>query len=87
MDRIRDRRRWRDDWHLADAAHSVGVVRVRNLDDHPYGVKGVAEAGMVSAMSAVANAVAMATGRRMAELPMSPPRLLDAIDEREGPEL
>ena len=62
------------------------IVEVPN-PDHPYGVKGVAEAGMVSAMSAVANAVAMASGRRMAELPMSPPRLLDAIDEREGPEL
>jgi len=62
------------------------IVEVPN-PDHPYGVKGVAEAGMVSAMSAVANAVAMASGRRMTELPMSPPRLLDAIDEREGREL
>ncbi|MFK7941369.1 MAG: molybdopterin cofactor-binding domain-containing protein, partial [Paracoccaceae bacterium] len=62
------------------------IVEVPN-PDHPYGVKGVAEAGMVGGMAAVANAIAMATDRRMTHLPMSPPRLLDAIDNREGPEI
>jgi CO/xanthine dehydrogenase Mo-binding subunit len=57
------------------------IVEVPN-PDHPYGVKGVAEAGMVGGMAAVANAIARATDRRMTHLPMSPPRLLNAIDGR-----
>ena len=61
------------------------IVEVPN-PDHPFGVKGVAEAGMVGGMAAVANAITMATGRRMTHLPMSPPRLLDAIDNRAGSE-
>jgi len=62
------------------------IVEVPN-PYHPFGVKGVAEAGMVSAPACVANAVAAATGRRMASLPISPPKLLEAIDTRDGSEL
>lgn len=62
------------------------IVEVPN-PNHPFGVKGVAEAGMVAALAAVGNAVAAATGRRMTSLPISPPKLLEAIDGREGPEL
>ena len=62
------------------------VVEVPN-PNHPFGVKGVAEAGMVGGMAAVANAIADAVGRRMTVLPISPPRLSEAIDERAGPEL
>ena len=51
---------------------------------HPYGVKGVAEAGMVAALACVANAVADAAGRRMTHLPINPPRLLKALEEREA---
>jgi CO/xanthine dehydrogenase Mo-binding subunit len=32
-------------------------------------------------MAAIANAIEMATGKRMTELPMSPPRLLAALSE------
>jgi len=52
-----------------------------------FGVKGVAEAGMVAATGCVGNAIAAASGRRMTELPISPIKLLDAIDDRERPEL
>ncbi len=62
------------------------IVEVPN-PDHPYGVKGVAEAGMVGSMAAVANAIARASDRRMTHLPMSPPRLLSAICDRPGPEV
>lgn len=47
---------------------------------HPYGVKGVAEANIVPPMAAIANAIHNATGVRMTELPMSPPKVLAALD-------
>ena len=62
------------------------VVEVPN-PNHPYGVKGVGEVSICPPMAAIANAVADAVGRRMQELPMSPPKLLAALDHRNGPEL
>jgi CO/xanthine dehydrogenase Mo-binding subunit len=50
-------------------------------------VKGVGEVSICPPMAAVANAVADAIGRRMQELPMSPPKVLEALDHRNGPEL
>jgi CO/xanthine dehydrogenase Mo-binding subunit len=46
---------------------------------HPYGVRGVGETGIVPPLAALSNAVSHATGVRMTELPMSPPRVLKAI--------
>jgi CO/xanthine dehydrogenase Mo-binding subunit len=62
------------------------IVEVPN-PNHPFGVKGVGEVNIVPAMSAIANAVADAVGRRMATLPISPPRLLAAMKRGNGPEL
>ncbi len=62
------------------------VVEVPN-PNHPYGVKGVGEVSICPPMAAVANAVADAIGRRMRALPMSPPKVLEALDARNGPEL
>ena len=47
---------------------------------HPYGVRGVGEVPMVPALAAVANAIRQATGVRMTDLPMSPPKVLAALD-------
>jgi CO/xanthine dehydrogenase Mo-binding subunit len=47
---------------------------------HPFGARGVGEVPIVPPMAAVANAIAAATGIRMRELPMSPPRLRAALD-------
>ena len=55
------------------------LVEVPN-PNHPFGVKGAGEANIVPSMAAVANAVANAIGRRLTELPMSPPKVLAAID-------
>jgi CO/xanthine dehydrogenase Mo-binding subunit len=55
------------------------VVEVPN-PGHPYGVRGVGETPIVPPLAAVANAVARATGLRMTELPISPPRLLAALE-------
>jgi CO/xanthine dehydrogenase Mo-binding subunit len=38
---------------------------------------------IIPPMAAVANAIADATGIRLRDLPMSPPRLLAALDEAE----
>ncbi len=46
---------------------------------HPYGVRGVGETPIVPPLAAISNAVSRAAGVRMAELPMSPPRLLKAM--------
>jgi CO/xanthine dehydrogenase Mo-binding subunit len=55
------------------------IVEVPN-PTHPYGVRGVGETPIVPPLAAVANAVHAATGVRMRQLPISPPRLLEALD-------
>ncbi|HEY1260207.1 MAG TPA: xanthine dehydrogenase family protein molybdopterin-binding subunit [Stellaceae bacterium] len=50
---------------------------------HPFGARGVGEVPIVPPMAAVANAIADATGIRLRDLPMSPPRLLAALDDSE----
>ena len=46
----------------------------------PYGAKGVGEVNICPPMAAIANAIEDAVGRRLTELPMSPPKLLAAIE-------
>ena len=46
---------------------------------HPYGVRGVGETSIVPPLAAIANAVSAAAGVRMNDLPMSPPKVLKAI--------
>ena len=55
------------------------VVEVPN-PGHPYGAKGVAEVNICPPMAAIANAIERATGKRLTELPMSPPKILAALD-------
>jgi len=54
------------------------LVEVPN-PSHPLGIRGAGEIAIVPALAAVANAVYHATGVRMTELPMSPPRVLRAL--------
>jgi len=49
---------------------------------HPYGVRGVGETSIVPPLAAVSNAVSHAIGKRMYELPMSPPKILRAIKSK-----
>ena len=53
------------------------IVEVAN-PGHPYGVRGVGEANIVSPQAAVANAVQDATGLRMTALPINPPAIMAA---------
>jgi len=57
------------------------IVEVPN-PGHPYGVRGVGETSIVPPLAAVANAVSNAAGVRLTHIPMSPPRLLAAIEEK-----
>jgi CO/xanthine dehydrogenase Mo-binding subunit len=50
---------------------------------HPFGARGVGEVPIVPPMAAVANAIADATGIRLRDLPMSPPKLRAALDAQE----
>ncbi|HSU04046.1 MAG TPA: xanthine dehydrogenase family protein molybdopterin-binding subunit [Acetobacteraceae bacterium] len=47
---------------------------------HPYGAKGVGEVNICPPMAAMANAIDRAIGRRLTALPMSPPKILAALD-------
>jgi CO/xanthine dehydrogenase Mo-binding subunit len=48
---------------------------------HPFGAKGVGEVPIVPPMAAVANAIRDAIGIRMHHLPMSPPKVLAALEQ------
>jgi len=48
--------------------------------NHPYGVRGVGETSIVPPLAAIANAVSNAFGVRMTHTPMSPPRVLKALE-------
>jgi len=52
--------------------------------DGPFGAKGIGEAPVVAAAPAIANAVAAATGARIRELPMNPPRVWAALRDAAG---
>jgi CO/xanthine dehydrogenase Mo-binding subunit len=51
--------------------------------NHPYGIRGVGETSIVPPLAAIANAVSNAVGVRMTHLPMSPPRILKAIKDKQ----
>jgi len=58
------------------------IVEVPN-PRHPFGVRGVGEVPIVPPMAAVANAIHAATGMRLRDLPMAPPKILAEIDAEE----
>jgi CO/xanthine dehydrogenase Mo-binding subunit len=51
---------------------------------HPFGAKGVGEVNICPPMAAIANAIDSAIGRRLTELPMSPPKVRAALDRGAG---
>ena len=57
------------------------LVEVPN-PGHPYGVRGVGEVPIVPPLAAVANAVSNAIGKRVTDLPISPPKLLAKIQAK-----
>ncbi|NJM93101.1 MAG: xanthine dehydrogenase family protein molybdopterin-binding subunit, partial [Rhodospirillaceae bacterium] len=53
---------------------------------HPYGVRGVGETSIVPPLATIANAVSAAAGVRLTSLPMSPPKILAALDRKAAAE-
>ena len=51
--------------------------------NHPYGIRGVGETSIVPPLAAIGNAISNATGVRMDHVPMSPPRVLKALEEKD----
>lgn len=58
------------------------IVEVPN-PGHPYGVRGVGEVPIVPPPAALANAIHDAIGVRMNVLPMTPARIVSALDKKE----
>jgi CO/xanthine dehydrogenase Mo-binding subunit len=56
------------------------IVEVPN-PRHPYGVRGIGETAIVPPMAAINAAARRATGVRMFELPLSPPKVLKAMKD------
>jgi xanthine dehydrogenase molybdenum-binding subunit len=54
------------------------IVEVPN-PNHPFGVRGVGETPIVPPPAAIANAIYHATGKRLTDLPMSPPKVWKAL--------
>ncbi|MGA2409589.1 MAG: xanthine dehydrogenase family protein molybdopterin-binding subunit [Candidatus Binataceae bacterium] len=61
----------------------TAIVEVAN-PLHPLGIRGVGEVSIVPPPAAAANAIYRAVGVHMTALPMSPPRLLKAILEKQS---
>ena len=57
------------------------IVEVPN-PKHSYGVRGVGEVGIVPPLPAVANAIHDAVGVRLREAPMSPVKVLKALNQK-----
>ncbi|MEU9414415.1 xanthine dehydrogenase family protein molybdopterin-binding subunit [Streptomyces sp. NPDC048272] len=70
-------------------AHAdVPILEAHWIDEHdkhlnPMGSKGIGEIGIVGTAAAIGNAVSHATGRRLRELPLTPDRVLAALDRSE----
>ena len=56
------------------------IIEVPN-PDHPYGVRGIGEVPIIPPLAAIANAIYDAVGIRLRDHPMSPPKVLKALDE------
>ena len=56
------------------------IVEVPN-PNHPYGVRGCGEVPIIAPLAAIANAVENALGIRFCDLPLSPPKVLQGMDE------
>jgi xanthine dehydrogenase molybdenum-binding subunit len=58
-------------------------ILVENPDPYgPFGAKSVGEAGLVTPVGATANAIFQATGIQFTEGPITPEKILAAIQER-----
>ena len=68
---------------VLDCPPEIHAIVLEDADPtHPVGAKGVGEPSLVGPAPAIANAICNATGARPRALPMTPERVLDALDAR-----
>jgi len=63
-------------------AQFAGLVLEHEMGPGPYKLKGIGESGMLAVAAAICNAVEDAIGVRVAEIPLTPERVLAAIDAK-----
>ena len=69
----------------ADEMPDIVVRLIESVDpEGPFGAKGLGESGVIPAAAAVANAVKDAVGVRLTELPLTPERVHQALQERQS---
>ncbi len=74
------------DYRIPTALDMPGIKTVlveSNAPTGPYGAKGVAEPGLVPVAPAIANAIYWATGVRIKSLPITPDKVLQALERQE----
>ena len=73
------------DYAMPDAVQAAPIqtqiVEVPSVSG-PFGARGVGEPPVIPTVAAIANAVAHATGVRLAQTPMTAPRVLEALEQR-----
>jgi len=68
---------------ILDTPPEIHAIVLEDPDPtHPVGAKGIGEVSLVGVAPAIANAICNATGARLHALPMTPERVLDALDSR-----
>jgi CO/xanthine dehydrogenase Mo-binding subunit len=67
-----------------DFVPSQAIILESGTGKGPFGSKGIGEPALTPAAAAVANAVADAVGARVYELPLTPERVLEAIDRAQA---
>jgi xanthine dehydrogenase molybdenum-binding subunit len=75
------------DYHLFTAADmpQIETILIETEDPlGPFGAKGVGEMGGTPTAAAIANAIYDAVGVRLTTLPMTPERVLQALDHANG---
>jgi CO/xanthine dehydrogenase Mo-binding subunit len=68
----------------ADVPNIQSVLLEAPAKDTLYGARGVGEPPIVATATAIANAVADAVGARVTALPLTPERVLQALQEKQG---
>ena len=72
--------------YLLPTTADVGEVETILVEDPeplgPWGAKGIGEPAIIPTAAAIANAVSHAIGVQMNEIPLTPEKVLDAIEGR-----
>ena len=67
-----------------DAPENLHTILIENGNGPgPFGSKGIGEGGLLPVASAIANAVSRAVGVRIQELPLTPPKIWQALQAKE----